>query len=263
MKIYALSDPHLALATPRKGMAVFGDHWVDHAQTIAKAWKERVRESDLVIVPGDISWAMKLETALPDIEFLASLPGRKVLVRGNHDYWWRSLKKIRALLPDGFFLIQNDALNFDGVSLGGARLWIDHEMAPLKLTPRNAVSGGPDKVLDVDLSREGGREESDREQDEKIFQRELHRLELSLSQMEESAALKIAAVHFPPLSTDLKGTRTTEILESAGVDHCVFGHLHNLAPSPGKAFFGCRRGIAYHLASCDYLDFTPALVAEV
>ena len=237
MKVFALSDLHLASATPRKEMAVFGDHWLNHARKIACAWEKRVGENDLVIVAGDISWAMKLEDALPDIEFIAGLPGRKILLRGNHDYWWRSLSRIRACLPERVFVIQNDALILDGVALGGSRLWIDHELSPFTLPSRERAEGMQTGMTAAGLDRRAGDDEAARAQDEKLFQRELGRLELSVSQMEEGADLKIAVVHFPPLSTDLKDSRASRILEAAGVDHCVFGHLHNLVPSPGRGFF--------------------------
>ncbi|MFH1998761.1 MAG: phosphoesterase, partial [Planctomycetota bacterium] len=112
-------------------------------------------------------------------------------------------------------------------------------------------------------SNENKNPDEERERDEKIFQRELNRLALSLEKLDDSADLRIAMVHFPPVGSDLKATRTTKLLEDACIQHCVFGHLHNVSPSQGPSFFGCRKGIAYHLTSCDYLDFIPAVVAEI
>jgi predicted phosphohydrolase len=263
MKIYALSDLHLALGTPGKSMAVFGDHWRDHEAKISRAWDRDVAEEDLVLIAGDISWAMKLEGALPDLEFIASLPGRKALVRGNHDYWWSAPSKVRAVLPEGIHILHNDALEIDGVGLAGSRLWIDHEMGPIRLTPRDSMGDEKDRSASTDPAGGLAIDEEDLEQDEKIFKRELNRLELSLSGIDPEAQVKIAMVHFPPLATDLNETRAARLLEEAGVDHCVFGHLHNLQPSPGRGFYGCRKGITYHLSSCDFLDFIPALITEV
>ncbi|MHC4941411.1 MAG: metallophosphoesterase [Planctomycetota bacterium] len=263
MKIYALSDLHLALGTPRKSMAVFGDHWKNHEEKLSRAWKEIVGEEDLVLIAGDISWAMKLDGALPDLQFIASLPGRKVLVRGNHDYWWSSPSKVRAALPEGIFILHNDALEIDGAALSGTRLWIDHDMGPIRMASRDPMTDKEGKTASVDPAGGLMLAEEDLEQDEKIYQRELNRLQLSLSNIDQTAEVKIAMVHFPPLATDLKETRATRPLEEAGVHHCVFGHLHNLKPSSGHGFYGCRKGITYHLTSCDYLDFIPALIAQI
>src|SRR5882672_9439245 len=101
MRVFALSDPHLSFGTPGKTMDRFGPQWVDHPAKIERAWRERVGERDLVLVPGDISWAMGLEQARPDLEFLARLPGIKILGKGNHDYWWSSISKLRHALPPG------------------------------------------------------------------------------------------------------------------------------------------------------------------
>ena len=121
-RLFALSDPHLSLAGA-KPMHVFGPRWDDHTRRIEENWKATVRPEDVVLMPGDISWGMRLADALPDLEWLAALPGRKVLLRGNHDYWWQSLNKLRALnLPDMHFL-QNNHVIIDGVAIGGSRLW--------------------------------------------------------------------------------------------------------------------------------------------
>jgi predicted phosphohydrolase len=252
MKIFALSDLHLAFATPGKSMAVFGEHWNGHAARIERHWRERVGEEDLVLVAGDISWAMRLDDALPDLEFIARLPGRKVLIRGNHDYWWNSPSKIRQRLPEGLYIIQNDALKIDGVALAGSRLWNDREMPPMRLKTRS--TGDSAKAAEIEV---------DEEKDEKIFVRELGRLEMSLNRLPPEAPLKVAMVHYPPVTAALQSTRATALLEAAGVHHCVFGHLHNLVPSPGRGMLGARLGVMYHLTSCDYLDFIPTLVTEV
>jgi predicted phosphohydrolase len=261
MKIFALSDPHLSLATPNKSMTIFGSHWVDHAAKISRAWKDRVGEEDVVLVAGDVSWAMRLSEAAADLAFLAQLPGRKVLIRGNHDYWWGSATKVRSLLPAGMYILHNDALFLDGVALAGTRLWIDPDMAPPRLPQRTEQDGLP--VRSNRNKDEWNSESIDPERDQRIFERELGRLELALSRLSDQAPLRIAMVHFPPLSNDLKETRAARMLEEAGIHHCVFGHLHNVLPGPGRSFYGCRKGVVYHLTSCDYLDFVPDLVGEV
>jgi predicted phosphohydrolase len=242
-------------------MAVFGEHWVNHAEKISGAWRALVGNEDIVLVPGDVSWAMKLNDAVPDLAFLAGLPGRKVLVRGNHDYWWSSAAKVRAVLPESMYILHNDGLLLEGVAFAGTRLWVDPEMSPPVLPLRIPPDGKA--FLSGKMGTIRNHELEDPERDRKIFHRELNRLSLSLSCLSAEAELKIALLHFPPLSTDLEGTRTTDLLEEAGVHHCVFGHLHNLAPTPGRSFYGQRRGVSYHLTSCDYLDFVPDLVAKI
>jgi predicted phosphohydrolase len=252
MRVFAVSDPHLSLATPGKSMAVFGPEWQDHPDRLADRWRERVSEEDLVIVAGDVSWAMRLEDALPDLRFLAGLPGRVVMVRGNHDYWWGSLTRLRAALPEGMYAIQNDVVVVDGVAVGGTRLWDDPEVRLPGLRPRD-----PQQEWDEPPPVETP------ERSEKILARELGRLRLSLDCLPADADLRIAAVHYPPTGTDLAPTHATEIIEAAGVRHCVFGHLHGLEPAATNPLFGEREGVCYWLTSCDYLDFAPIEIAEL
>ncbi len=260
MKIFALSDLHLSHATPGKAMDRFGPHWSDHPRKIERAWRERVREEDVVVVAGDLSWAMRLPEAVPDLEFLGRLPGRKVLVRGNHDYWWSSPSKVRAVLPEGVFILQNDAVRIGGAAFAGTRLWIDPGMAPLRLPLRPRAAGGE---AGDEVGVRAAEVEADPERDEKLFCRELHRLQLSLSRLPPEADLFVAVVHYPPLSTDGAPTRAARLIEGAGVRFCLFGHLHDVAPGAAGSLFGTRRGVTYLLTSCDYLEFTPLLVAEV
>ncbi len=251
MKVFAISDPHLSLATPGKKMDVFGPEWAGHPHVMAERWRGLVHEDDIVLVAGDISWAMRLDGALPDLEFLASLPGRKVLIRGNHDYWWASRSKVRAALPDGMYAVQNDAVLIDGVAVAGARLWDDPEIEYGELRLRrpgfeSGIETAPPKP---------------HKENEKIFLRELNRLELSLGALASDAGLKIVMVHYPPLGPDLGSSRAARIIEAAGVSHCVFGHLHALLPAEENPLFGFQNGVAYRLTSCDYVDFTPVEIS--
>ena len=122
MRVYAIADPHLSRVHP-KPMTVFGAGWEGHPEAFFRGWREVVGEEDLVVVPGDISWAMRLSEAIPDLLDLARLPGRKVLLKGNHDYWWPSISRLRAALPPGMYALQNDALVVDGVAVAGTRGW--------------------------------------------------------------------------------------------------------------------------------------------
>jgi len=253
MKIFAISDPHLSFGTERKSMAVFGPEWDGHPGPMAERWRDLVSEGDLVLVAGDISWAMRLDSARPDLEFLASLPGRKVMIRGNHDYWWASRSKVRAALPDGISIVQNDALLVAGVAVGGSRLWDDPDIkyGPMALRPGE---------MEQEVATAAPRPP---EENEKIFVRELGRLRLSLSALDAVADLKVAMVHYPPTSPALEDRRATGVIEEFGVDHCVFGHLHQLEPGSKNPLYGRRGETSYALTSCDYLEFTPLLVAEV
>ena len=129
MKVYAISDLHLSLRGD-KPMDVFGAKWDDYLNKIEKSWQETVSDDDVVLISGDISWAMELENALLDIDFIARQKGTKILIRGNHDYWWSGITKLRQNLPNGVYALQNDAIKFNNVVFCGSRGW--------------AVEGSPD-----------------------------------------------------------------------------------------------------------------------
>ena len=259
MRVLALSDPHLAHATPGKEMDRFGEHWVRHPERIAAAWRETVREQDVVLVPGDISWAMRLEQARPDLEFLAALPGTKILLKGNHDYWWQSVGKVRAVLPERMFALQADALRVGDVAFAGTRLWD---------VPEVRFGDLIDWQPNADGSISAERTLDDEEQSRKVFRRELGRLRRALAQLDRGpptrdAPCKIVLTHYPPCGPDLEPTEVTELFESHDLRHSVFGHLHAVRRDRVPAPFGEKRGIGYHLTSCDYVDFRPVLIEEV
>ncbi len=122
MRIWALSDLHLSFGVPNKTMDPFGPDWKDHAAKIKTSWDGQVSPEDLVLIPGDISWAMRLAEAMPDLQWIHERPGTKVIIKGNHDYWWGSLKKVREALPRSIHAIQNDAICFGDIAIGGAKL---------------------------------------------------------------------------------------------------------------------------------------------
>ena len=231
MSIYAIGDLHLP-GNAQKPMNVFGSHWDRHFDIISERWRETISDGDVVLIPGDISWAMQLKDAVGDLEAIARLPGRKVLLRGNHDYWWSALGKVRAALPAGMYAIQNDALLLEETVFCGTRGW---------------VLPTPQQPLD--------------EQDEKILARECLRLRLSLEH-----AMRLAGggrdifvmTHYPPLLSDGAATAFTEVLEAYPVRQVVYGHLHGAGIK--SAFQGRRAGIEYGLVSCDALGFCPKRV---
>jgi predicted phosphohydrolase len=243
MSIWVLSDLHLAFSNPAKDMSFFGPSWEGYMQKIEKAWKERISSHDLVLIPGDISWAMKLVEAKNDLDWIDRLPGTKVIIKGNHDYWWASKAKMDAFLPSSIHAIQNDVFNFGDVTIGGTRLWDTQEynFAPfieMRENPRERKENKPSV-----------------EEDQKIFQRDLDRLRQSLSQLNPNASLRIAMTHYPPIGADLMPSAASKILEEYKVDVCVFGHLHSLRKN--SLTFGTARGVNYIFASADYLEFIP------
>lgn len=228
MRIYAIADLHLSLVS-EKPMDVFGEAWRDHADKIDRNWREVVRENDLVLIPGDISWAMQLSAALPDLAFIGHLPGKKILLRGNHDYWWSAIGRVRASLPAGMRALQNDSFVEDGVGICGSRGWL--------------CPGSSGLAAD----------------DEKIYQRELDRLTLSLRSLPE-VETKIAMLHYPPFADRDRASGFTERLEQAGVSIAVYGHLHGEANR--YAFEGEKNGVVYHCVAADKLNFAPKLIFE-
>ena len=254
-RLFALSDPHLSFARP-KPMGVFGPHWDNHAERLAANWRRAVRPGDIVLVPGDISWAMRLEDARADLEWLAALPGRKVLLRGNHDYWWQSLGKLAALgLPDMHF-IQNNYVVLDGVAIGGTRLWDFSDVKWGVVDNADNPDVAPEKRTVV--------KQPNREEDpEKIRIREIARLSASLAGLPREAKLRVAMTHYPPLGENGRPTPLTDLIGGFGVDICVFGHIHSAATvaRPGTdIIIGQTR---YILTASDHLGHEPLLVTEV
>lgn len=244
MTIWAIADLHLAIGVPEKSMEVFGEPWLNYIDKIQTHWRERIAAEDLVLIPGDISWAMRLEEARADLEWIDRLPGTKLLLKGNHDFWWSSMRQMEKILPPSIHLIQNNAFQWKEVAIAGARLWDtpEYHFAPFiqyTVNPRaRAIEEKEDTSPDA----------------EKVFLRELGRLEMSLKSMPE-ASLRIAMTHYPPISATLEDSRASALLEKYHIDICVFGHLHNVKKE--MPLFGKKRGIDYRLTSADYLDFVP------
>jgi uncharacterized protein len=242
MEVWAIADLHLAFGDQSKSMEVFGPQWKDYAQKISANWNHLITPEDLVLIAGDISWSMRPEQAVKDLAWIDQLPGTKVMIRGNHDYWWSSASKVRKILPPSIHIIQNDVFNFGGFSIAGTRLWDTDEY-----NFKDAIEFQENPKASAKEGFEDG----------KIFERELHRLELSLQGLDRSKRC-LAMTHYPPIGADLQESRCSMLLERYGVEVCVFGHLHNL--KPGQPMFGTKNGIRYLLTSCDFLNFTPMKV---
>ena len=248
MAIWTIGDLHLSFDTPGKEMALFGPVWIDHHKKIAEFWDSHVGPNDLVLIPEDISWAMRLDQAKKDLEWIDARPGTKVMIRGNHDYWWDSASKIRKNLPPSLHIISNDAFHWNDVAVAGARLWDTNEYNFSSCIDMKETKGTSEPVV------------KDPQEDQKIFERELHRLSMSLQAMNKNAALKIVMTHYPPIGKDLEDSTVSKMLKAAGVHVAVFGHLHSLKPN--LKLFGTKEGISYHLVSCDWLDFKLLKIAD-
>lgn len=245
MTIWALADLHLSFGVKGKEMDVFGAKWKDHPEKIRTNWLKHVSPDDLVLLPGDISWAMNTDEAKPDLEWIDTLPGTKVMLRGNHDYWWTSLSKIEKIMPPSIHLVQNNAFRWKNVAIAGARLWDTPEYSFQQFI-EYVDNPRANKLTEVS---------HDQGETEKIFLRELGRLELSLKSIPRDAAVRIAMTHYPPIGANLTHSRVSALLEKYGITLCAFGHLHNV--KQGLPMFGMKDGVRYTLVSCDYVDFNP------
>jgi len=227
--LFAISDLHLSFGT-EKPMDIFGDHWRDHHLKIKRHWEKAVTADDTVILGGDLSWAMKLEEAQKDFEFIHSLPGRKILFKGNHDYWWQSYAQVKRALPASICALQNNYYLYgDDIALCGTRGWV----AP------------------------GG--ENSTEHDEKIYRRELMRLKMSLEKAYNDGWRKfVVTLHYPPFTPAGERTGFIEIMEEFGVKICLYGHLHDAREH--KILRGDMGGIRFYFVSCDFLNFKPLLI---
>ena len=231
MSIFAIGDLHLSFDERiSKPMDIFGSRWENHAERLKQNWEENIGKDDTVLVCGDISWGLRLEEAMADFKWIESLPGHKIITKGNHDLWWGSIKKLNDISEEIRFL-QNDAvLIFYGdkkVSICGTRGWI---------------CPGTDGFD---------------EHDEKIFKRELIRLEMSLEDAKRHEPdMIIAMLHYPPCNDKFQPSEFTKMLSSYGVKTCIYGHLHG-KDAFKNGFQGILNGVEYKLVSLDYIEANP------
>ncbi len=242
MRLFAIGDTHLP-STRNKDMDRFG--WTGHPEPLRQAWDAKVTADDVVIVAGDISWATRPAEVMGDLQWLDDRPGKKVLLRGNHDFWWGdSTSKLRRLFePFKSFVgfIHNSAVQVGPYVIAGSRLWTAPE-AP-------AMPGG---------------EMGDEVQKPDYIEREGRRLQLSIDdakKLEAASAkplIRVVAVHFPPIYSNNIETLFSRTLEAWHPTVCVYGHLHG--PGIGAGFVGEHGGVQYVLASCDAAKFSPVLL---
>ena len=225
MKVFAISDLHLSINNPTP-MDIFGPQWEGYLEKIIDDWNKKVSDDDIVLISGDISWAMHLYEAKPDLDIICKLRGNKVIIKGNHDYWWSAIGNVRNCLTNNTFAIQNDAIKIGKFIIGGSRGWLLPDSTEYK-----------------------------EEKDEKIYKRELIRMELSLKSMnaiKEDGDVLIFMTHFPPYNNKGDDSDATSLFEEYGVSSVVFGHLHSYDRNQNSKIN--KNGINYYLTSCDLVD---------
>lgn len=255
MKVYAISDLHLSTSV-EKPMNIFGDGWDNHFDKISADWTSKVNSSDIVLLGGDISWGLTIDQAASDYALLSALPGLKVIGKGNHDYYWNSLEKMRARFKD-FYFLQNNAyrIEADGTVTSLAVNARRKQDLPLAAAPAIVIAGSRGWAIPTQDSEEA---------DIKIYRHELLRLEFSLSSakalMREGDKL-IALLHYPPFNVDYADTEVTDLIEKYGVSKVVYGHLHGKSARVTPVIK--KQGIEYILTSCDLVGFTMTEIFEL
>lgn len=223
MKIFAIADLHLGFGIKDKSMDIFGNHWKNHENKIKEDWLKKVNYNDIVLIAGDISWALKYKEAIAHLKWIESLPGKKILIKGNHDLWWNSIKKLNSEYKNMYF-IQNNSFVFDDIAFVGTRGW------------------------DIPGYHKFN------EHDEKIYKREALRLENSINSLKDNNYNKIIAMmHYPPIMKWNKKTNFVNILNNSNTKAVIYGHLHDSVS--WNNIVEKHLGINYILTSADYLDF--------
>ena len=240
--MFAISDLHLSFSTPvdpenwdavvdHKPMDVCDPIWKQHYKKIYYNWHQLITDQDIIFMPGDISWAMHIAETVHDMQYLKMLPGKIMAIPGNHDYWWHSISKVRKIIPPNMQVIQNDHIIIGNIAVCGTRGWI---------CPNN-----------------GGKFD---QHDQKIYKREILRLENSLSSVKEPVDEIIVMLHYMPTNHQHEVSGFIDILKQYPVSTVIYGHLHAQAQKyrlPEIAW-----DIKFHLVSADYLNFRPVLIRE-
>ena len=223
MNIYAISDLHLSFSS-NKPMDIFGKEWENHSEKIMKSCQQ-IENDDVVVIAGDISWALKITDTKEDFEFLKAIPGKKIIIRGNHDYWWQSVSKVRNICPENVTVLQNDAVKMGKYIFFGNRGWTVSDQSSAK-------------------------------DDLKIYLREIERLKLSIAaakKLQTDGEILVGILHYPPFNVKFESSEMTKILNEAGVKNVIYGHLHGKDSKTRSVVY--IDDIQFHLTSCDFLNF--------
>ncbi len=227
MSIFAIGDLHLSFDSRiNKPMDIYGGEWVNHTEKLKKHWQENIRCEDTVIIAGDVSWAMRIDEAMKDLKWIDKLPGKKIIIKGNHDLWWTGIGKLNGLFKSIFFL-QNDIFETEGIAICGSRGWV---------CPGN---------------------DAFEEKDEKIYRREIMRLETSLKLAKKRGIEDIVGVlHYPPTNEKHQPSEFTKLFSKYNVEKVVYGHLHGEEVLKSRKKFKID-GVSYKLVSIDALGCNP------
>ena len=239
MSVFVIADLHLDILTNEKSMEIFGNRWQGYIEKIQKNWKRVVTDNDTVIIPGDISWALSLEDSLADLKWIDSLPGRKLIMKGNHDFWWTTLSKMKRFFEENSIttidFLYNNAFEVEKYVVAGSRGWFVDKVVQ------------PSASVNADY--------------EKIVKREVIRLRLSLDEAkklsEQTGKEIIAFFHFPPVWSDFECKEILEVLQEYNVCRCYFGHIHGCYSIGGLLKW---ENIEFKMISADFLDFLPQIV---
>ncbi|MBQ8981399.1 MAG: metallophosphoesterase [Eubacterium sp.] len=227
MSLYAIADTHLSFGTDKPMDSFPG--WEDYVSRIEKNWNKLINADDTVVIAGDISWAMNFDELRADFEFINNLNGKKIISKGNHDYWWNTLTKMNQFIADNGFdtikILQNNSFEVCGVSVCGSRGWLF---------------------------------DSTEQHDEKVLNREVGRIKMSLDSA--SCDEKVLFLHYPPVTTDSECEQIMQVIRDYGVTECYYGHLHGAAArfAIDDTVSGCKLS----LISCDRLGFMPKLIKK-
>ena len=230
MSLFAIGDPHLSFSCD-KPMDIFRG-WDDYVARLEKNWNSVVTENDTVVVPGDISWAMGLENAKKDFEFLDNLNGTKIILKGNHDYWWNTMNKMNSFLSENEFesikILHNNSYKIGDFAIAGTRGWFYDDTC---------------------------------EADKKVILREAGRLQTSINEAKKLGGEVIVFLHYPPISATQKCDEILNVILENDIKRCFFGHLHGFVP-PENTFIEYE-GVKFTLVSADKLNFCPKIIEKI
>ncbi len=228
MALFVMGDLHLSLSSD-KSMDIFGG-WENYVERIKENWNREVSPEDTIVVPGDISWAMSLKEAVADFRYIHELPGRKIILKGNHDYWWTTAAKMNNFLAEnGFnsiFILHNNHYAYENYGICGTRGWINDDSEPA---------------------------------DAKVLAREAQRLETSIASAENAGLEPLVFLHYPPLYGNEYNPDLLEVMYRHNIKRCWYGHIHG-RKGHQNAVNGERDGIVFQLVSADYVQFCPVKI---
>ena len=231
MSLFVIADLHLPLSV-EKPMDIFGG-WENYVERLEYNWKRKIKPEDTVVLPGDISWSMSIKDCYNDMKFIDDLPGRKIISKGNHDYWWDTASKMNRFFQENGFttlnILHNNCYEYEGVGICGSRGWINETGKP---------------------------------EDTKVIAREAGRLEVSVEEAEKKGLKPVVFLHYPPVFADSVNETIFDVLKRHNIKLCFYGHLHGKR-AHANAVIGNYNGVELRLISADYLQFDPIDITKI